>query len=369
MMISTQQEAVTTMSAKERSFTDRDILCGRGGKVNRHPGNRVYRRLVEHKKNLYKNLIRKEDKYMLICSILHAVKSEGGRFMKEDEITGTWFEIGDDEAMGKMSQAFREPEKKSQVETVTTSRPQRFKSVTPSTSRENESLDFRLSSSSSSNASLHQQQEQQRPLVLEAPGLSVTWQDNITDDCAPLPLHTSMKCAPFPAGRKRNSPLLAAAQRPKSLRRLSPQREDSSEIFNFMKSIGGETGVDLTSSSQQSQDSFLFMGSISIGETDIFQSQNHSDEFLRCMRSISIGERAAAVATKQEEEDAVFRSEQDRLEFLRLMRQVSGDTHFKNAAPSLAQSPLMRQDSIDIWAGIMAGIPSSLHDNIPTEAV
>jgi hypothetical protein len=92
-------------------YGDRDVLMGRGGSVNKHAGNRVYLRLIERNKDLYKTLS-KEDKRLLTISILQALKNLGARFLqKKFESSETWYEVTDSDVLCKISQAIREYKK------------------------------------------------------------------------------------------------------------------------------------------------------------------------------------------------------------------------------------------------------------------
>lgn len=96
-----------------------DVLCGRGGRINAHPGNVYFRTLVEQYKHKYcdpgtKNV----DKARMASSIVYTIRNqqdaavgeggEGGRFLKEDQDSGFWVEIGDEKAIRKAAQALRE---------------------------------------------------------------------------------------------------------------------------------------------------------------------------------------------------------------------------------------------------------------------
>lgn len=94
-------------------YGERDILMGRGGSVNKHSGNKVFRRFIEHKKKLYKSLS-KDAKPLLIDSVLQALHNQGARFLKKDEETGTWYEVNRSDAFAKTSQALREGPRKGQ---------------------------------------------------------------------------------------------------------------------------------------------------------------------------------------------------------------------------------------------------------------
>ena len=60
--------------------TNADVLCGRGGLINKHPGNIVYRRIVDHNKKLYKQ-VPKRHRNLVSQSIVRTVLNQGGRFL------------------------------------------------------------------------------------------------------------------------------------------------------------------------------------------------------------------------------------------------------------------------------------------------
>ena len=98
---------------------DADILCGRGGANLRHPGNCVYRQLVNDNKPLY-STCPKDEKLNISRSIVAVIRERGGRFLDRPGSFsvvkdsngggggGAWFDIGDSKALLKTSQALRE---------------------------------------------------------------------------------------------------------------------------------------------------------------------------------------------------------------------------------------------------------------------
>ena len=90
-------------------ITDNDVLLGRGGLSNRHPGNIVYRQhILEHQRE-YK-LLRTDAKTEMSLEVVAWVKKRGGRFLKRDEdAPGQPYYIATDvTARQKVSQALRE---------------------------------------------------------------------------------------------------------------------------------------------------------------------------------------------------------------------------------------------------------------------
>jgi hypothetical protein len=90
--------------------TEFDVLCGRGGMSNLHPGNQLFRAIIKQNKELYHqltdNAVRKQH---LVSSIIKAIAQHGGRFLrtsaKEDE---QWLEISSKQAYVKTCQALRD---------------------------------------------------------------------------------------------------------------------------------------------------------------------------------------------------------------------------------------------------------------------
>ena len=89
------------------TFNDADVLSGRGGGTNVHPGNRQFRDLINMHRRAYLKA-RKNDKPAISRAIVRTIRDANGRFLRKDEKSGLWFEIGDDAAREKTSQALRQ---------------------------------------------------------------------------------------------------------------------------------------------------------------------------------------------------------------------------------------------------------------------
>lgn len=89
--------------------TDYDILCGRGGLTNHHIGNKRFRDIVALHRPDYVRAA-KIQKPSVARVIVRAIRHGDpvGRFLKKDEKTGKWIDIGDKKAAEKTSQALRE---------------------------------------------------------------------------------------------------------------------------------------------------------------------------------------------------------------------------------------------------------------------
>ena len=98
---------------------DNDILSGRGNFVNYHPGNEQFRALVRKHKVAYV-ACPKSMKGTFAEMIVEEVKrfNPPGRFLKQDDATKLWFDIGEKKALDKTRQALREGAPEIQKEIV-----------------------------------------------------------------------------------------------------------------------------------------------------------------------------------------------------------------------------------------------------------
>jgi len=87
-----------------------DVLYGRGGGTNHHPGNRRYRALVKAKTVCYNNTIRPERGSVAdqIVKDWRTTQQPPGRFLKLNQKSGMWDDVGDAKAREKTAQLFRE---------------------------------------------------------------------------------------------------------------------------------------------------------------------------------------------------------------------------------------------------------------------
>jgi len=84
-----------------------DVLCGRGGATNGFVGNKRYRQIVKDAQDEYLNA-RKKDKILIARRIVSIIRQSGGRFLRRDEASQEWVDIGDKKATEKTSQSLRE---------------------------------------------------------------------------------------------------------------------------------------------------------------------------------------------------------------------------------------------------------------------
>ena len=88
---------------------ENDVMYGRGGGTNHHPGNKQYRSMVESRKIKYVNS-KRLDKPLVALEIIREWRAQlpPGRFLKHNDKTGCWDDVGDKKAREKTSQALRE---------------------------------------------------------------------------------------------------------------------------------------------------------------------------------------------------------------------------------------------------------------------
>ena len=85
-----------------------DVLFGRGGKTNRHFGNRLYRRLIRHNRKAYLEIRDPAKKNKMVKSIILAIEKRGGRFLQFSKAQNKWFPAPPKEAYRKTGQGLRE---------------------------------------------------------------------------------------------------------------------------------------------------------------------------------------------------------------------------------------------------------------------
>lgn len=86
--------------------TDDDVLLGRGGFTNSHPGNIRFREKALELRPWYE-ASDKEQKFQISKLLLESVTDNGNRFLEKGE-DGLWYEVVGDGARKKASQALRE---------------------------------------------------------------------------------------------------------------------------------------------------------------------------------------------------------------------------------------------------------------------
>ena len=114
-----------------------DILCGKDKTYAKHPGNQMYRQLIEQKANLYCSEPSKQVKMVMTKEIVGVLESQGSRFLRKRG--EAWEEISNQQARDKTSHALRfcaahNPSKKKRVPLITGSRKSHRRTVSSDTS-------------------------------------------------------------------------------------------------------------------------------------------------------------------------------------------------------------------------------------------
>jgi len=109
---SLKEDAMNTLTRLQEDFSpiDSDVICGRGRRCFNHRGNVKFRNTILAYLTRYKAAETKAQKSNIICEIIDLVRkdSPNGGFVKKDEPSGRWFEVGNFLAREKVSQAFRD---------------------------------------------------------------------------------------------------------------------------------------------------------------------------------------------------------------------------------------------------------------------
>jgi hypothetical protein len=84
-----------------------DVLCGRDKMSHAHSGNKRFRQIIERHRESYQTASCREKKTSITCQIVKMIRDCEGRFLKRDDETGEWSDVGDDYAREKVSHALR----------------------------------------------------------------------------------------------------------------------------------------------------------------------------------------------------------------------------------------------------------------------
>jgi hypothetical protein len=128
MMITQNPDAISTctgtdlraISAQGIQPTTLDVLTGRNKIAFMHPGNQLYRELIQRHREAYQRTHKRTFKSIVVRSIMRTIQDKGGRFLRpvdetttsHDETTNvleatTWIEMSKAEIHTKISHALR----------------------------------------------------------------------------------------------------------------------------------------------------------------------------------------------------------------------------------------------------------------------
>ena len=92
----------------ENDITEKDVLFGRGGKSNHHPGNKWYRQIIAQTRPIYSSDTRsKVEKTDISNAVVNYIQSHGGRFLKRNN-NDSWAVMKQSDARRKAAQLLRE---------------------------------------------------------------------------------------------------------------------------------------------------------------------------------------------------------------------------------------------------------------------
>jgi hypothetical protein len=90
-------------------YTDFDVIFGRGGRSNHHPGNKMYRVQVAEKQSIYRSCESKREKTVIAQLVVdHVNKNQQGRFLELDTTCNRWYLVPNNVARTKVGQALRD---------------------------------------------------------------------------------------------------------------------------------------------------------------------------------------------------------------------------------------------------------------------
>jgi hypothetical protein len=84
-----------------------DVLCGRDKVSHSHIGNKRFRRIIESFREQYQHAESRDQKTQISSQVIDMIHKDGGRFMKLEESTGLWEEVGSQYEREKVSHALR----------------------------------------------------------------------------------------------------------------------------------------------------------------------------------------------------------------------------------------------------------------------
>jgi hypothetical protein len=87
--------SINNIDKRGRFYVDNirvtDVLCGRGGRSNHHPGNKRYRQVIGEMKAMYQKMEAKSMKTDLSRAIVEHCCRYGARFVKKETNTGRYY--------------------------------------------------------------------------------------------------------------------------------------------------------------------------------------------------------------------------------------------------------------------------------------
>lgn len=88
--------------------TNLDVCSGRGKRNWTHSGNVAFRDLIQHTTPTYMAAMTKNEKTAIVCNIVEEMRALGCQFLKQDNKTNRWFDMGDAQARDKVGHSLRD---------------------------------------------------------------------------------------------------------------------------------------------------------------------------------------------------------------------------------------------------------------------
>ena len=101
------EKACTKKKVPVDKIGPNDVLFGRGGAPNNNPGNKKFLQMVESQKSRYNNAKRSEKRSISI-EVVKEWRALGGRFLKQDNVFKSWYEVDVERAREKTLCCLRE---------------------------------------------------------------------------------------------------------------------------------------------------------------------------------------------------------------------------------------------------------------------
>jgi hypothetical protein len=103
----TKKPAAVDLSKLPPGVAPNDVLCGRDKVSHAHIGNKYFRQIIEDFRAIYQNADCRDQKTNITCSVISKIQNRSGRFLKLNEESGIWEEVGEQYAREKVSHALR----------------------------------------------------------------------------------------------------------------------------------------------------------------------------------------------------------------------------------------------------------------------
>jgi hypothetical protein len=88
--------------------SERDILCGRGKAFVGNNGNKYFSDIVRKNLHRYVDAPKRLDKSRVVASVVSEILSSGARFVKQEKISGRWYQMNENQAHEKTGHAIRD---------------------------------------------------------------------------------------------------------------------------------------------------------------------------------------------------------------------------------------------------------------------